>query len=163
MNERWRMNQFLNLSRVLFCRTKRRKWSKIAFVYKNLKSTSSSKFSLRWIMWIAYQRARIHIPIPCWIPLIVILLAFYVVSLRNAAKKCLMARFCQNWLDSTFCWDISSWQSCVGTCSMHQWFLKWGESNTSVDARDNTNGIEFFENDRQEWPVKLFPVSANPW
>ena len=77
-------------------------------------------------MWIAYQRARIHITIPCWMPLTVILMAFYVVSLRKAAKKCLMARFCQNWLDSTFCWDISSWQSCVGTCSMHQWFFKWG-------------------------------------
>ena len=109
-------------------------------------------------MWIAYQRARIHIPIPCWIPLIVILLAFYVVSLRNAAKKCLMARFCQNWLDSTFCWDISSWQSCVGTCSMHRWFFKWGESNTSVDARDNTNGIKNFS----RTTVKSDPLNCFP-
>ena len=34
-----------NWSRVLFCRTEQRKWSKTAFVYKNLKSTSSSEYT----------------------------------------------------------------------------------------------------------------------
>ena len=38
-------------------------------------------------MRILYQRARFHIPVPCLIPLIVILLVLHAVSLRNAAKK----------------------------------------------------------------------------
>ena len=40
-----------------------------------------------------HQRARFHIPVPCLIPFIVILLMLHAVSLRNAAKKLMMARF----------------------------------------------------------------------
>ena len=85
------------------------------------------------------------------------------VSLRNAVKKWMMARFCQDWLDSTFCRVISSWQNCVRTCSKHQYFSKLWESGTSVYTGDNTNCIIIFDNDRQEWSVKLITVSVNPW
>ena len=38
-------------------------------------------------MRILHQRARFHIPVPCLIPFIVILLVLHAVALRNAAKK----------------------------------------------------------------------------
>ena len=101
-----------------------------------------------------HQRARFHALIPYWIPLIVILLVLHAPSLRNVVKKCTMGRFCQNWLHSTFCRVIKGWQSSVCTCP----------ALTPI----NTNCIDFFENDRQEWPVKSLvshvqKVSKRSW
>ena len=71
------------------------KWYRCAKrpIFETVSIGSKNWFSFRRkSLWdaIVHQRGRFHIPVPCWIPLIVILLVLHALPPRTTAKKCIM-------------------------------------------------------------------------